>query len=36
MRGVKNYVRARVFNDDSRFVQALLQLWRESRHAVGA
>lgn len=33
-KGVKKYVRVRVFNDDTRFSAALLNLLRESCHAV--
>jgi ferrochelatase len=33
-RGVKKYVRVRVFNDDPEFARALLSIWREKEHAV--
>lgn len=33
-RGVKSYVRVRVFNDDPDFAQALVRIWREHAHAV--
>lgn len=32
-RGVKKYVRTRVFNDDPKFATALLNVWQEKQHA---
>ncbi len=32
-RGVRKYVRARVFNDDPQFAKALLSVWQEKCHA---
>ena len=32
-RGVKKYVRVRVFNDDPKFAGALMNVWREKNHA---